>query len=681
MRNVKVEPRVIDSIEMKVGPRMLGEIYLNLGYITQTQLENALAYQRRKGGRLGWIMGALGYLNRIQLFEGLAKHFGSKFIGDFQYLEDNIDNDLARKLTHGDMVQYQTIPFHLQGNTLTVITSDPWNQSTLDFLVRRFEVTNVKEIVITDLDLMKISELLNRENLSDISIRGLIQKNPAQSASTTFSGGQLIFFAVLLSGLVTWFYFNESSLILVAIFATQFFYLGSLVFKLGASLVGLATYSKSNSNAQINTLEENELPVYTVLLPVYKEPKVVGALIRSLKELDYPEDKLDIILLLEENDKDTLEAAKREKPPVSWRFLILPDSVPKTKPKALNYGLQFARGEYLTIYDAEDVPDPDQLKKAVVALRQHPDYICYQAALNYFNEKENILTRLFTIEYSGWFDCMLPGLFRTKLPIPLGGTSNHFDVRKLREIGAWDPYNVTEDADLGIRASVAGYKVGVIDSTTYEEAASNVNNWIRQRSRWVKGFMLTFLVHNRHPLQALKSMGLKRWLAYNLLIGGTPATFLLNPIMWALFIYSLFAPVDHLVVPPLLFYVSTFNLVVGNTLAVMIGMAGVLPRKKYYLLGYALLIPFYWVLQSIASYKALWQLITRPHYWEKTEHGISSYTLQLVAPRNDSIPIPVIINRLAPKNQAEMITQIGGVVAATFFFLLSIMVLLEYAAL
>ncbi len=401
----------------------------------------------------------------------------------------------------------------------------------------------------------------------------------------------------------------------------------------------------------------------------------MGSLIKSLKKLDYPEDKLDIILLLEENDPETLEAAKRERPPTSWRFLVLPDTQPKTKPKALNYGLQFARGEYLTIYDAEDAPDPDQLKKAVAALRSHPDYICFQAALNYYNEKENILTRLFTIEYSGWFDCMLPGLFRTKLPIPLGGTSNHFDIHKLREIGAWDPYNVTEDADLGVRAAVAGYKVGVIDSTTYEESSSEINNWIRQRSRWVKGFMLTFLVHNRHPLKTIKSIGLSQWLSYNLLIGGTPATFLLNPIMWITLVLSLFLPFGHISAPGALLYISLFNLVAGNTLAILIGLVGVLPRKKFHLMGYALLIPFYWLLQSIAAYKALWQLITRPHYWEKTEHGISALTVQ----GENNLPAAEVVPVQGPpaaKYRSDIMTTSLAVVAAAVYFLMSIVLLM-----
>lgn len=171
-----------------------------------------------------------------------------------------------------------------------------------------------------------------------------------------------------------------------------------------------------------------------------------------------------------------------------------------------------------------------------------------------------------------------------------------------------------------------GYKVGVIYSTTYEEANSQLGNWLRQRSRWVKGYMQTFLVHNRHPLKALRIIGLKQWFGYNLLIGGTPVNFLVNPIMWALFIYWLLAAEGVLGASfsfPLLLYLSGFNLVCGNIAVILLSLVGVLPRKYYRLLPWAMLSPIYWLLQSVGAYKALWQLITKPFYWEKTTHGIS----------------------------------------------------------
>jgi cellulose synthase/poly-beta-1,6-N-acetylglucosamine synthase-like glycosyltransferase len=292
------------------------------------------------------------------------------------------------------------------------------------------------------------------------------------------------------------------------------------------------------------------------------------------------------------------------------------------------------------IYDAEDIPDSDQLKTAVVAFRKNPsDYVCFQAALNYFNAEENVLTRMFTLEYSYWFDYLIPGLDRLKLPIPLGGTSNHFDVAKLRVLGGWDPFNTTEDADLGIRATAEKFRVGFINSTTFEEANANLGNWIRQRSRWVKGYMQTFLVYWRHPLALIRAIGLRQFVAFNLFVGGTPLTFLAAPPLWALFVYWLVTR-SHAIeplFPDTVLYLALANLLLGNFLGIYLNMIAIYLRKNYQLMPYALLNPFYWILHSIASYKALGQLVTKPFYWEKTQHGISRVRAHAVPDRK---PLP-----------------------------------------
>ena len=541
------------------------------------------------------------------------------------------------------MVKYQVIPFVLMGKTLTVLASNPNNRPAMVFLRKRYDVVYIKQIVITDLDQMKISQELYRDNILDISINGLLYTNPHHSAYKIITLPQIIFLVSLLGGLGAWLYFSTATFIVSMLYAVQFFFAIPIFFKITLVIYGKVKRTKTAVEVPDYLRDERNLPAYTILIAAYKEKEVIGTLIESIKKIDYPEDKLDIILLLEEHDDETLEAAKAAKPSANWRFLILPDSVPRTKPKALNYGLNFARGEYLTIYDAEDIPEPDQLKKAVAAFKAHPDdYICFQAALNYFNKNENFLTKMFTLEYSSWFDCLLLGLFRAELPIPLGGTSNHFDVAKLKRIGAWDPYNVTEDADLGIRASVEGYKVGVIDSTTYEEANSQLPNWIRQRSRWVKGYLQTFLVHSRHPFKVIKAMGFERWFTYLMLIGGTPANFLLSPIMWLLFIASYFINTNAIfTAPPSLLFLARANLIGGNVIVILINMIGLLPRKNYKLIPYVLLSPVYWMLQSAAAYKGLWQLVTKPYYWEKTKHGISKQV-----PVSRIAPIPYGITEM-----------------------------------
>ena len=229
-------------------------------------------------------------------------------------------------------------------------------------------------------------------------------------------------------------------------------------------------------------------------------------LAQALRNLDYPLGKLDIKIVLEAGDRETIEAARTLGLEGVFEIIVVPPSQPQTKPKACNFALRFARGEYLVVYDAEDRPEPDQLRKVVATFRRSPpNTACLQCRLNYYNVDENWLTRMFTLDYTLWFDQVLPGLERLGMPIPLGGTSNHFRTDVLRELHAWDPFNVTEDADLGIRIGQKGYRVGVVNSTTFEEASCRVGQWIRQRSRWMKGYMQTLLVHTRRPLHLMRT--------------------------------------------------------------------------------------------------------------------------------------------------------------------------------
>ncbi len=368
-------------------------------------------------------------------------------------------------------------------------------------------------------------------------------------------------------------------------------------------------------------------PEFTVLCPMYKETAVLPQFVEAIEALDYPRNALEVLLLLEEDDTDTIAFAQSMNLPSWFEIIVVPDSQPKTKPKACNYGLQIARGQYIVIFDAEDVPEPDQVKKAAVAFaRLRGNVACLQAPLNFYNPRQNILTRMFTAEYSLWFDLMLKGLQHLDGPIPLGGTSNHFRTDVLRGLGGWDPYNVTEDADLGIRLYKQGFRTGMLDSTTYEEANPDLRNWIRQRSRWIKGYMQTFLVHTRGGWN-LRHTRDKHFLTFLLVIGGKVIVNFINPLMWAVttcyFVFrtSLGPPIER-VYPPPVFYIAVITLLVGNLLFVYTFLLGSAHRNNHDLIKYGLLAPFYWLLMSVAACKALWQLIWSPHYWEKTQHGL-----------------------------------------------------------
>jgi cellulose synthase/poly-beta-1,6-N-acetylglucosamine synthase-like glycosyltransferase len=316
--------------------------------------------------------------------------------------------------------------------------------------------------------------------------------------------------------------------------------------------------------------------------------------------------------------------------------VVVPHSMPKTKPKACNYGLLQARGDYAVIYDAEDIPDPLQLKQAYLAFRQSANnVVCIQSKLNFYNPTQNLLTRAFTAEYSLWFDLMLTGMQQINAPIPLGGTSNHFKTSVLRKLGGWDAFNVTEDADLGMRLVKSGFKTRILDSITLEEANSNLKNWFWQRSRWIKGYIQTYLVHTR-DLKAFRSENKLNLNAvmFQLIIGGKVLSMLINPIMWLLTItYFVFRPIvgptiESLFPMPVL-YIGVVSLIFGNFLYMYYYMVGCARRQHYGLIKYALLIPFYWLAMSAAAYYALIEFIYKPHHWRKTKHGLH---LELVQP-------------------------------------------------
>ena len=326
---------------------------------------------------------------------------------------------------------------------------------------------------------------------------------PTHSAYQTFTTPQFLMFALLVMvAMLLEFFFGYEFLtgcieVITALYITQLI--------ITAILLGKAsqmTVVEQISSEIITALDKRNVtwPLYTILCPLYKEAAIVPQFLIAMNKLDYPKERLQILLLVEESDKQTQRAIQQLAPPSHFQVVIVPDGQPRTKPRACNYGLMQATGQYVVIYDAEDIPDPLQLKKAVLTFANHGSKLaCVQAQLNFYNASQNLLTRLFTIEYTMWFDIMLPALWRGKLSLPLGGTSNHFQTTILRGLGGWDAFNVTEDCDLGMRLTQYNLKTAIVESTTYEEANSQFGNWVRQRSRWIKGYMQTYLVYMRNP--------------------------------------------------------------------------------------------------------------------------------------------------------------------------------------
>ncbi|HRE43521.1 MAG TPA: glycosyltransferase [Terricaulis sp.] len=359
-------------------------------------------------------------------------------------------------------------------------------------------------------------------------------------------------------------------------------------------------------------------PTYTILCPLYREANVAPDLIAALGRLDYPIHALDIKLLIEADDVDTLAAALAVAPP-HIEILTIAAVAPRTKPKALNAGLARARGEYVVVYDAEDRPHPQQLRAALAAFADGgPRLACVQAPLSIDNGHASWISRQFAAEYAIQFREMLPLLARLGLPLPLGGTSNHFRTETLKAIGGWDPYNVTEDADLGYRLARAHAECGIIGPPTWEEAPVTLGAWLSQRTRWIKGHMQTWLILMRNPFRCAHEMGLRNFAAMQLTLGaGLAAAFVHGPLA-AIIAYALISPDNVL-------GAAGFTLALaGYCTAVFAALTASALSNDLGHARAALTMLFYWPLASLAAYRALGELLLRPHYWRKTAHGVST---------------------------------------------------------
>ena len=503
--------------------------------------------------------------------------------------------------------------------------------------------------------------------------RHFVECHRDDSAYISVSRSQVLFYAAVAVGMLVFLKYRWDYFLFTVTALMAFWYFSAAIFRISACCVSMLGFGEKKVSAdELAAIDCEDLPVYTILVPLYHEANIAEKIILNIGKLDYPADKLDVKLLLESDDQETMLALKRCFLPWNYKIIVVPGSMPKTKPRACNFGLKYAKGEFCVIYDAEDRPEPDQLKKAVAVFRgTPPEMACVQAKLNYYNSRQNLLTRLFTIEYSTTFDLMLPGMQTFNVPLPLGGTSNHFRTDALVKLGGWDPFNVTEDCDLGIRIYTHGYQTCLLDSTTWEEANSDVWNWIRQRSRWVKGFIQTHLSHTRHPLNTLRHLGLWGFFGFYLSVGASAFMMLVNIIYWMaggfyllLFMDALSSGLTpweiiagphnftdyhglpvfgmHLEPWPLfywgatesrfwsmlsvIFFGTTVLLLLANFLFLGVHILACIKRRYYHLLPAALLMPFYWLLISVGAWKGFIQLFFNPFYWEKTVHGLDEGT-------------------------------------------------------
>lgn len=365
-------------------------------------------------------------------------------------------------------------------------------------------------------------------------------------------------------------------------------------------------------------------PVVTLLVPLFREREIASHLIARLARIDYPRELLDVCLLLEQDDLTTQNALTETNLPRWMRAIIVPRGTLKTKPRALNYGLGFARGSIIGVYDAEDAPAPDQINAVVNRFATRPPEVaCLQGVLDFYNSETNWLARCFTIEYAAWFRIMLPGLQRLGLVIPLGGTTLFFRREILEKLGGWDAHNVTEDADLGIRLARRGYRTELIETVTEEEVNCRTWPWVKQRSRWLKGYAITYAVHMRRPRALWADLGAWRFFGIQLQFLGTLSQFALAPLLWSFWLLPLgYGHPLQAVLPGWAFVMLGVIFLASEVLNITVSAIAAIRAGKPGLIKWAPTLHLYFPLAALAAYKGLAELFWKPFYWDKTAHGI-----------------------------------------------------------
>ncbi|MCF3641978.1 glycosyltransferase [Rhizobium sp. TRM95111] len=476
-------------------------------------------------------------------------------------------------------------------------------------------------VVTTPAALRRALWTAGRQKRLERTTNALFEKAPAYSARLTLWGRQGFHVGLALCLLLTFLVLRPMETLLALHVVPTLLFFAALVLRVAAVFAVPAARQLYRPGQ-----DDTPRPVYTVLVPLYREAAMVPQLLAALDRLAWPRSRLDIKLVCEADDTETIDALRARRPGPEYEIVEVPPGAPRTKPKALCYALCAARGAYLVIFDAEDRPDPWQLEEAWSRFRKAPPTLaCLQAPLIVSNGAQSWLSALFALEYAALFRGLLPLLAALRLPMPLGGTSNHFRMDALRRAGGWDPYNVTEDADIGLRLHRLGYRCGVLTRPTLESAPTEVGTWLAQRTRWFKGWLQTWLVLMRHPLRLMRDLGPVSFLLFHVLIGGMLVSSLCHPLLlgfvaatgWRMMTLGTFS------VGPLalaLFVIDTINIFGSYAVFVALGIAAMRPRERPAAVLRLLHLPVYWMLVALAAWRAVEELQSRPFAWNKTPH-------------------------------------------------------------
>ncbi len=404
-------------------------------------------------------------------------------------------------------------------------------------------------------------------------------------------------------------------------------YIAILLFKLVMMHRSVAANRRIVTDDDLRALRDEELPVVSMFIPLYKEPEIIPQIFRYLSDFDYPQGKLDIIFILESTDTETAQAFLAMHPPAHFKALLSPDVPPKTKPKAMNVAFKEAKGEVLVIFDAEVLPERDQLKRAVAMFKKFPEAKYLHGRMDVYNAEENWITRLYTAEFCYFYHYFMPGLIESKYPVPISGHSTYFRAEVIEKVGAWDGYNVAEDCDIGIRIYRKGFGSGMmLDSHTWEQSTTTIPTWVRQRTRWIQGFIQTSMVQLRYPLLLKRELGSWRnFLVFLFLVPGNVLLNMLNIFQWILFVlwHTTHAPFLQVAYDGVVLYLATTCFLLGNFLFTYFTMYGLFARKHFRIVPWAVLSFVYWIMLGVATLRSTLHLFLHPHKWDKTKHFVA----------------------------------------------------------
>lgn len=616
------DPRPVARQDRPASP--VGRQLVDAGLISRATLLNALAVQRRINAPLGEILVADGHVSRSDVLAALA----------IQYDTDCIDLSLnppapamAETLPATLCQTFGAVPWRWLGRTLLVATTRPDQMEALRAALPDTAPTILAVIADGDLINAQIGRLYGAE-LAHRAITKVPEAFSCRSWSPIASLGIVGIGAiavVLALGLLFAPMWLATLLILFGLLTLVM----TTTLK-AAALMTQITHRIPTRTEPLHLLQMARLPRVSILVPLFREERIAQALIKRLSRLTYPKALLEVVLVLEAKDGVTRATLDRTDLPQWMKVIEVPDDgTITTKPRALNYALDFCHGSIVGVWDAEDAPEPDQIEKVVARFEQAaPNVACVQGILDYYNSTQNWLARCFTIEYATWWRLVLPGIERLNMVLPLGGTTLFFRRNILEELGGWDAHNVTEDADLGLRLARRGYKTELLPTVTYEEANCRAWPWVKQRSRWLKGFLITYCVHMRRPAELLQDLGWRRFMGVQAMFLATVLQFAALPLLWSFWLpaigiqHPVINTLGTAVIAPIIVLVITSELV-----GILIGVLAVSEKGRRHLIPWVFTMPLYFTLGALASYKALYELARDPFYWDKTQHGLRSSPL------------------------------------------------------